>query len=147
MTAIIELDFFKAEHAALLDLRADMLGAMDGEPAKIVTLRKQMSRLLVAHLAKEDHHLYPWLRRSAKASTALCAARFEAEMGDLAKIWVSMMSEWADDRIQRDQHGFSRIMRPILDALEQRIQSEERELYPLCATLGPDDDERDQNAA
>ena len=142
MVALIELDFFKAEHAVLLDLSAAMLAAVDGEPAAIVTLRKKMSRVLVAHLAKEDHHLYPALRRSTKAATALCAARFDAEMGDLAKVWLTMMSDWPDERILRDQHGFSPVMRPILDALEQRIHSEERELYPLCMTVWDDDEER-----
>jgi len=142
MVAIIELDFFKAEHAVLLDLSAAMLAAMDGEPAEIVKLRKKMSRVLVAHLTKEDHHLYLALRRSPKAATALCAARFEAEMGDLAKTWLTMMSEWPDDGILRDQQGFAQIMRPILDALEQRIHSEERELYPLCPKFWDDDDEK-----
>lgn len=141
MVAIIELDFFKAEHAALLDLRTAMLAAMSGDPAEVIALRAKMSRVLIAHLAKEDHHLYPWLRRSSRAATALCAARFEAEMGDLAGVWTDMMNAWPDARILSDQQGFSPVMTPILEALEQRIQSEEQELYPLCATVGHDDDD------
>ena len=147
MVAIIELDFFKAEHAVLLDLSAAILAVMDGEPAHIVRLRSRMSRVLVTHLAKEDDHLYPALRRSPQAATALCAARFEAEMGDLAKIWLTMMRDWPDERILRDLHGFAPIMRPILVALERRIHSEEQELYPLCMTVWDDDDAQHHGAA
>lgn len=143
----MELDFFKAEHDALLDLRTQMLDAMDGDPNLLTIIRARMSRLLVAHLAKEDHHLYPWLKRSPNAATALCAARFEAEMGDLAKVWAAMMSDWPDARILRDQTGYGRIMRPILDALERRIESEERELYPLAASMPDVDDGRSNDAA
>lgn len=142
----MELDFFKAEHAALLDLRTQMLDAMDRDPTLTPRIRGRMSRLLVAHLAKEDHHLYPWLKRSPNAGTALCAARFEAEMGDLARIWTAMMSDWPDERILGDPTGYRGTMRPILDALERRIESEERELYPLAAAM-PDADDRRSDAA
>ena len=143
----MELDFFKAEHEALLDLRTQMLDAMGGDPALITMMRARMSRLLVAHLAKEDHHLYPWLKSRSNAATALLAARFEAEMGDLARIWAAMMSDWPDDRILRDQPGYCCVMRPILDALEQRIESEERELYPLATSMPDADDGRSEAAA
>ncbi|MBB5986452.1 hemerythrin domain-containing protein [Sphingobium lignivorans] len=129
----MELDFFKAEHAVLLDLRQRLLDGMDDGRSDLARLRARLSGLLLKHLAKEDRHLYPSLKRLDESVAALLAAKYEREMGDLAARWCAALSDWPEDRIARDRNGFCDRMRPLLDALASRIHREEHDLYPAYA--------------
>ncbi|MBT2186943.1 hemerythrin domain-containing protein [Sphingobium nicotianae] len=132
----MEVDFLKAEHAALMDLRARLLNLLDGppDPAVVTQLRATMNRILLSHLAKEDAHLYPYLKRDPE--TAPVAERFERELGGLALSWGALMTDWTPERIATDWRGFGATARPVLDMLAERARREEEELYPLLAKKG-----------
>jgi len=127
----MELDFFRAEHDALLDLRQLLLASLDGSPDPVfaASLLKTMNRILVSHVEKEDAHLYPHLKRDRE--TALVAERFERELGGLATAWRTLMSEWPENRIALDWRGFGADTRPVMFLLAERARREEEELYPL----------------
>jgi hypothetical protein len=129
----MEIDFFKAEHAALLDLRERLLDVLDGVPDADLAadLRAAINRILVSHLAKEDMHLYPYLKRVPE--TAAIALRFEQELGGLALAWRTLMTDWPTNLIASDWTGFGAAVRPVLDVLAERARREEEELYPLLA--------------
>ena len=134
----MEVDFLKAEHAALLDLRQRLLTVLDDSAnvALAVELRMTMNRILVSHLAKEDAHLYPRLKQCPR--TAPIAERFERELGGLALSWRGLMIDWTAERIATDWTGFGAAARLVLDVLAERARREEDELYPLLAKSWPD---------
>lgn len=134
----MEIDFLKAEHAALLDLRAQLLTVLAGAPnvARAASLRLTVNRILLSHLAKEDAHLYPYLKRNP--ITAPVAERFERELGGLADCWRGFMSDWPNERIASDWTGFGAAARTVLDALAERARREEEELYPLLVVSQQD---------
>ena len=129
----MELDFFKAEHVALIDLCGTLLDTLQGPPDYLAAsmMQQKINRLLVSHLAKEDEHLYPALKRDPR--TAATATRFEQELGGLATVWRGFMRDWPQDRIARDWGGFGAETRQVLAALAERARREEEELYPLLA--------------
>ncbi len=134
----MEIDFLKAEHAALLDLRTKLLTTLAGAPnaALAASLRVTINRILLGHLAKEDAHLYPYLKRNP--TTAAVAERFERELGGLALAWRAFMSDWPNERIASEWVGFGAAARNVLDALAERALREEEELYPLVLVRSQD---------
>ena len=142
----MDLDFFKAEHAAMLDLRQQMLALLNGEANDgrcelIVALRRKMDRLLTAHLAKEGRYVYPRLSQSADTAKAGLATQFSAEADNFRFQWTSMIDDWPNQRIATDPSGFETDMRMVLDCLARRIDSEEADLYPACLTSGEEQPE------
>ncbi|MBN8830762.1 MAG: hemerythrin domain-containing protein [Sphingomonadales bacterium] len=127
----MELEFFKAEHEALLDLSRRLLAALKepADPALAHELRGAMNRILVGHLAKEDRHIYQQLRQHE--DTAKITARFEEELGGLAPIWDLLMSDWPQERIAAEWQAFGAAVRQVLALLAERARREEEELYPL----------------
>jgi hypothetical protein len=134
----MELDFFRAEHSALLDLSRRLIGALNGpaDPASANELRDAMNRILVRHLAKEDRHLYPQLKQ--REETVAVALRFEEELGGLATAWRALMSDWPPERMAAEWPDFGTATRAVLALLAERARREEEELYPLLAGRLPD---------
>jgi len=134
----MEVDFFKAEHAALLDLRRQLLDVLDGaaDPDLARSLLGMMNRILLSHLVKEDEHLYPHLKRNPLAAPV--AEQFERELGGLALAWRTLMTGWPVERIATDWQGLNVAARPLFDLLEERARREEEELYPLLSARQQD---------
>ena len=61
----------------------------------------------------------------------------QSETGALADIFTRYMSAWSDDRIAREWSAFCAETRDILKALVARVERENRILYPLADTIGP----------
>jgi hypothetical protein len=134
----MDISVLKAEHSALAELRQQLLDLVNRETpagAEISAVRWRFSRLLLAHLAKEDSHLYPLLKADPNAPAAALAARYEREMGDLSGRWHEFIMGWTAQRIAADWIGFRAAALPILDALATRIQCEERDLYPRFESI------------
>lgn len=128
----MELEFFRAEHAALLDLRDRFVASMiAGDAGLTVQLRRRLSRLLAAHLVKEDAHLYPCLEHSGDPQTEALALRYAEELGSVGPHWQALMAQWPDERVQAELGDFAELVKPGLEALTRRIEREESELYPL----------------
>jgi hypothetical protein len=130
----VDLDFLKAEHQALADLREQLLEKIDtvagSEAGAILTIRARLNRVLAGHLAKEDRFIYPRLLSSCDPDAADLASRFHNEMGDLGLAWTELMAAWPDERISSDPEAFGAAIRPALAALARRIDCEEQQLYP-----------------
>ncbi len=120
------------EHAAIEAVAADLLVGAAQRPPDLVLLgqhRWRLSRLLLAHLAKEDRLLHPQLQRSDNAETVALSRRFEAEMGGLADAFKTFMATWDATAIADDPAGFEADARQVLTALADRIRREEMQLY------------------
>lgn len=98
-------------------------------------IRWQLARLLLAHLALEDRILYPALQRATDSRTRTTAASLHDETGALAERFSRYMAEWSDDRVAREWAAFCAETRDILTLLGDRIDRENRILYPLAQAM------------
>ena len=134
----MDIQTLKEEHRALLELRSQMLALIDDADrpsTQIASLRWRFSRVLLAHLAREDKHLSPLPGAASDPKLAALATRYEREMGNIAHLWQAFITDWPSDRMSREWSAFKQAARFILDALHTRILFEERDLYPRYAAL------------
>jgi iron-sulfur cluster repair protein YtfE (RIC family) len=101
----------------------------------LFALRHELSATLIAHLKTEDWLLYPQLMASADAHIAATARAFSEEMGGLAAAYRSHCQSWNAEAITADWAGYCRDSRELIDALNNRITRENRDLYPLLERL------------
>lgn len=126
------------QHDELMQVARELGRAVASvSPQPVGPVRWQLARMLIAHLALEDRIFYPSLERHGDAQARDTAARFLREMGGLSAAFSTYMSQWSDDRIARDWSGFCVATQGILSALQNRVEREERLLYPLASRIAP----------
>lgn len=126
----------KRQHDAITLVAYDLARATAcPDPQPVGPIRWQMARLLIAHLAQEDRHFYPAIEQYGDASARDTAAQFLREMGGLSNVFSIYMSQWSDDRIVMEWTAFCAETKSILDALRQRVEREDRLLYPLAERI------------
>ncbi|MDR7156028.1 iron-sulfur cluster repair protein YtfE (RIC family) [Sphingobium xenophagum] len=101
-------------------------------PQSVAALRWSLARQLIAHLALEDRILYPKMQRSANPLARKTALQLQGETGALAEGFTRYMAAWSDDRIAREWPAFCAETQAILATLTQRVDRENRTLYPLA---------------
>jgi hypothetical protein len=101
----------------------------------LFALRYQLTSILIGHLKDEDWLLYPRLLSSADAQIAGTARSFIKELGGLATAYIAHCDKWNADAIGADWPGYCSDSRGLINALTNRIQREDRELYPLLVRL------------
>jgi iron-sulfur cluster repair protein YtfE (RIC family) len=101
----------------------------------LFALRHELSSTLIAHLKSEDWLLYPQMMASADPHIAATACAFSEEMGGLAAAYREHCQTWSADVIAADWAGYCSDSRDLIDALNNRITRENRDLYPLLETL------------
>lgn len=102
-----------------------------GGRADLVQVLNQLAGLLKTHLNREDNLLYPALAESPNTDVAETAKQFQQEMGQLATDFGEYFGRWRAFAIDADLDGFARETDLIVAALADRIDRENRELYPL----------------
>jgi hemerythrin-like domain-containing protein len=127
----------KRQHDEIAKVAAklDQAVAIHSLPQAVGGLRWQLARLLMAHLALEDHILYPTMQRATDPETRATVARFSTEMGGLAERFSAYMRDWSDDRVVSQWNDFCGETRAILTALRARVDQENGVLYPLAARI------------
>jgi iron-sulfur cluster repair protein YtfE (RIC family) len=105
-------------------------------PRSVGSIRWQLARQLMAHLALEDRILYPALQRADDARIRATAATLQTETGALAESFSRYMTAWSDDRVAREWSDFCVETQAIIRALSERVDRENRALYPLADTIG-----------
>ena len=127
---------FRDEHAQITGLAAELREAVSdpapADPVALFHLRRNFSQKLTAHLHGEDWVLYPRLRASKDARVAAIADRFSREMAPLTTRYLAYARTWTSAAIGADWMGFRAATIAILDALTERMEREDRELY-ACA--------------
>lgn len=106
-------------------------------PSQLVLfdLRRELVSTLIAHLKLEDWALYPKLIESGDRGLSDAGRQFKDEMGGLAPAFVAYCDKWSANSIEADWKGYCSDTRHILDALENRLAREDRELLPLLERL------------
>lgn len=102
---------------------------------ELFDLRRELISTLLAHLKLEDWALYPRLIECGEDDIASAALAFKDEMGGLAPAFLAYCEKWSATSIEADWAGYCADTRAILDALNNRLTRENRELLPLLDRL------------
>ncbi len=99
-------------------------------------LRKHLvdlSARIGSHLTSEDKVLYPTLTKNPASPVAVTATRFADEMGTIGAAFKQYLSQYpTGEAISTNAGKFAKDTQAIIAALGNRIQREEKELYPLA---------------
>lgn len=122
-------------HEAIMELVGvfrDILSHPTALPGlDLVTFRNQFSKQLLGHLTSEDWLLYPSLLQSSDYLIAGTAQTFIDEMGGLLADYKAWSAKWPAVKIHEEWKLFVFETRELLDALSNRIERENNELYAL----------------
>jgi hemerythrin-like domain-containing protein len=95
----------------------------------------QLSGSLVLHLKSEDDFLYPSLKHSASDKVRITAEEFNKEMGSLAQTFTDYKRTYMlATNIKNNTQKFLTETQLIISALKNRLDKEDRILYPLLST-------------
>lgn len=134
-----ELSKLHEDHVVLAKLFRQLRSVIDSSqpPSQLVLfdLRRELVSTLLAHLKLEDWALYPRLIESGDSGISDAGLRFQKEMGGLAPAFVAYCDKWSASRIESEWPGYCADTAAILDALENRLARENRELLPMLEKL------------
>ena len=88
------------------------------------------------HLHAEDQVLYPALARCGNTHVVAMSASFQKEMQGLVKVFSDFVLQWRiPSRLLEDPEGFRRDANVVMRALFERLQRENKELYPAAESI------------
>jgi hemerythrin superfamily protein len=130
-------DIIQRQHAEILKLAQDML-KYDSIPQvsenafNISLLLGNLSGKLTFHLSGEDKCIYPYLMNKQDKTTQETTRQFASEMGGLAQAFNDYITKYLSGiKIKDNPAGFIQESREIMKAVIERIDKEEKFLYPL----------------
>ncbi|MBA3936588.1 MAG: hemerythrin domain-containing protein [Planctomycetes bacterium] len=132
-------DDFRRQHALLLNLSERLKSVSSDNLWMRYTEARHLLETIAAHvrvhLEAEDEGLYRELGRSPTASVRETSERFAREMGGLKEVFASFERTWSENAIWSNPTGFAAEWAVVMEALSNRIEREERELYPMADSL------------
>ncbi|AHF06172.1 hemerythrin domain-containing protein [Desulfitobacterium metallireducens] len=130
-------DLLKNQHTTIRQLVSEIelgIGAGDvtGQAFELSLKISQLSGTLVLHLKSEDEYIYPTLGRSTTENIRKIAEQLNREMGYLAADFMEYKRTYMlASKIKADPQKFVAESKTIIDALKNRLDKEDRNLYPL----------------
>jgi len=134
-----QLSRLRDDHAKLARLfgkLGEIIRKTEAPPQlELFELRRDLMGTLIAHLKLEDWALYPRLIDSGDRQMSEAGEAFKEEMGGLAPAFIAYCDKWNATTIDADWQSYCNETREILDALNNRLTRENRELLPLIERL------------
>lgn len=133
----MDINLLKNQHARIRQLVSEIevlsnAGDVTAQAFDISLKIGQLSGLLVLHLKSEDQVLYPALMRSTVEKTRRVAEEFNREMGSLAGDFMEYKRTYMlASRIKAEPQNFRSDSNKIFTALKNRLDKEDRFLYPM----------------
>jgi iron-sulfur cluster repair protein YtfE (RIC family) len=129
----------RREHARLSDiiqsLASFVMQPRPPEAEELFKVRNELTSTLIRHLKAEDWVLYPRLIANSDPTVAGTALAFSDEMGGLADAYRAYVNKWTAISIAYDWSAYCEETRAVIEALTNRINRENRDLYPLVEAL------------
>ncbi len=125
------------QHEQLLKIAGDIAeklheNTLKQDASRVRILLAEFAGKLKVHLAIEDKSLYPYLLTHEDETVKSTTRKFIEEMGHLYQAFSDYLEHWPGaPSIQKDAGKFIEETKEIVRALENRIDRENRELYPL----------------
>lgn len=87
---------------------------------------------LKIHLLNEDKYLYPYLLNSSEAKLNTFGNKYNEEMKEVSKAYEDYKEKYNTvNKVKQNITGFKEDTRKVFEVLSNRIDREEKELYPL----------------
>ncbi|MDD4509789.1 MULTISPECIES: hemerythrin domain-containing protein [Caproicibacterium] len=130
----------KRQHTEILSLIASIetLSAenIDSAAKDIVYNINTLSGKMKMHLLSEDQFLYPSLMNSSDKRIKETACKFSEEMGGLAGAFQPFVKQYnVPSGITQQKDNFSAESKKVFGLIKERIENEDRKLYPLIEKL------------
>lgn len=137
----MNMDRYHRDHGNILEqieaLRSLSRAGITENSEHIARRIVDTASLIKFHLVAEDQVLYPLLARSGVPEVERLSTRYQQEMQGLAEAFREFVVRWrVPARLQADPEGFRHDANTVLKALYERLQREDRELYPAAEKLG-----------
>jgi Hemerythrin HHE cation binding domain len=134
-----ELMRLRDDHARLARMFRQLQHIIEQREAppqmELFEFRHELMTTLIGHLKLEDWALYPRLIESGDEEISSTGRSFQEEMGGLAPAFLAYCDKWPAGMIASDWQNYCNETRGILDALNNRLLRENRELLPLLRRL------------
>lgn len=129
-------DKFRTQHARLLQMASGLSeslnpASIDEDAGEISQRLNRLGRKLDVHLAQEDRRLYPHYLKSGNPRLQALARAFMDETSGFEATLKSFLRRWASPHsMEADPNEFLRETEALLATLRDRIDRENRTLYP-----------------
>lgn len=136
----MNIENFKRDHLTVQgkvdELRRFVHAGIAGNAEAIASIVVSMNHTIKLHLAAEDRVLYPALARSNNTSAIQLARKYQTEMGSIAAAYHDFSLRWnIGSKVGADPEGFRKAANHVFKALHERIQRENRYLYPVAERI------------
>ena len=136
----MHINIFKRDHDAILvfvkKLRELAQAGVVQNSVAISEMIDTMSSRIKVHLAIEDRILYPALLKSSDPAIVNISKIFQSEMNGIAAAYIEFARKWNNSyKVAANPDEFKKEADAIFEALHQRIQRENKELYPLAESF------------
>jgi len=130
----------KRQHTEVLSLIRNIetlsSGNIDAAAKDVAYNINALSGKMKMHLLSEDQFLYPGLMNSSDIQIKETARRFSEEMGGLAGAFQSFVKQYnVPFRITNQKDDFLTESKKVFGLIKERIENEDRKLYPLIEKL------------
>ncbi len=134
-------DNLRRQHKELLEAATRISKLINSEDVskeveQIHNLLSKLDGSLHFHLIKEDESLYPALLIHPDKKIAKLTKQFQDEMGGLLHEFHNYIKKWPDaGAVRNNSNEFIKETTRIFDALANRVDKEDNELYSLVDRL------------
>lgn len=133
------IERLQQEHRDLTVLAAslrDGLRSLVPDLEALTRYRWELAKMMMQHLAFEDRNLYRPLEAHPDSAVAEVALRFKAHLTSTQADYEAHTAQWTGPAMKDDWRGYCSASIRQLRVLDERIQREEAELFPLISRLG-----------
>ena len=133
----MDLTNLKRQHSEIIDLAGHILNdikkdTVDKNIEQIVKSINTISGKLKIHLLSEDEYLYPNLLSSTDAVLNMFGKKYYEEMSEVSKVYDEYKAKYnTSSKLKQNIIDFKDDTERIFSALSNRVEREEKELYPL----------------
>ncbi|MFY9222637.1 MAG: hemerythrin domain-containing protein [Blastocatellia bacterium] len=133
------IETLKHQHRIVIDMTTKILNSVNKESQNIDDISISL-RILAGkvreHVGLEDREIYPRLMISGDSTISSLAIKYKNDIGGLLPKFNFYMENWLNKtKIQNNLTDFTKDTNEILNALLLRIETEDKELYPLIDGL------------
>lgn len=133
----MDLTNLKRQHSEIIDLAGYILNdiknnTVDKNIEQVVKSINTISGKLKIHLLSEDEYLYPNLLSSSDTALNMFGKKYYEEMNEVSKGYDEYKAKYnTSSKLKQNIIDFKEDTERIFSALSNRVEREEKELYPL----------------
>lgn len=133
----MDVNNFKRQHGEIMELATYILDNIEKHTVEqnvheIVKSINTMAGKLKMHLLNEDKYLYPQLLKSPDIKLNTFGKKYYEEMKEVTEVYENYKLKYnTASKIQQNVDGFNKETKEVFKLLANRVDREEKELYPL----------------